>query len=234
MLSWEIDVLQYISDGKEDAVEALAMLSDRVALAKGRAIFMRVASENVFIRDARRNGFFPSHHETVYERVSSATVSSLDETISMKLVTAEDAIALFRLYCSSVPSEIRTHQGMTFELWTSSAEPSKRTTKEWVSYRDGVARGWLRIFKRGMVGKLELMVHPDDELELTRPLLDFGLSRLPDRRNMYVLVPEHQILLARLVSQRGFKPRGDFLMLAKSLAVRERIEETARFTAVSR
>ena len=234
VLSWEVDILRYTLGAEDHAVDALTMLSKVIGLRKGRSVFMRLRREEEFRGNAHKGGFFTSYEQTLFERTFEVEIPAQDMFGSLKQVGHEDAFPLFRLYCAATPSKVRSHQGMTFEMWASSREPSRRDTEEWVFYSDNMARGWVRTAKRGLRGELELMVHPDDEVELTRRLLDFSLSRFNVSQKLYMMTAEYQVVPARLAAQRGFRACSDFSVLAKSLSVKERLDETSPLTVVSR
>jgi hypothetical protein len=234
VLSWEVDLLKYTFGAEDDAVEALTILSDIIGLRKGRCVFLRLSREEEFCDNVHKGGFFTSHEQTLFEQTLESDIPADDIRVSVKKVGHEDAFPLFRLYCAATPSEVRSHQGMTFEMWAASREPARRDTEEWVFYSGNMARGWVRTAKRGSRGELELMVHPDEEVELTRRLLDFSLSRFNVSQKLYMMIAEYQVSSAWLAAQRGFRACSRFLVLAKSLSVKERLDETSPLTVVSR
>lgn len=231
-LSWEVDYFSYARDAGGGAPELLMALAEAVALRGGRTLFVTIPSEDLFTDEARRGGFSPSRRETLME---SSTPRVLNQGhLGLEPVRAGDLMGLFRLYCASTPAEVRAHHGMTLELWQSSREPVSRGTEEWLLPGAGTVRGWVRVDRRGDNSGLDIMVRPEDEVELSGPLLDFGVSRLGGVRAVRLLVPEYKALLGRLAAQRDYRPLGEFTVLVRSLAARERAEEAVRMTAASR
>jgi len=231
-LSWEIDYFSYARHPGGGASELLSAMAEAVSTRGGRTLFARIPSEDPFSDEARRGGFFPSHRETLMESSSPRVLNQ--GHLGLEPVRAGDMMGLFRLYCASTPAEVRVHHGMTLELWQSSREPTSRGTEEWLLPGVGTVRGWVRLDRHGGKGGIDIMVRPEEEVEITGPLLDFGVSRLSGVRAVYLLVPEYKTLLGRLAAQRGYRPSNEFTVLVRPLAARERVEEAVRMTAASR
>jgi hypothetical protein len=227
-----VDFLSYARDAEDEVSELLAALAEAVALRGGRTLFARAQSDGSFAEEARRGGFFPSHRERLMESSRPRVLSQ--GHLGLEPVRASDLMGLFRLYCASTPAEVRAHHGMTFELWNSSREPVSRGTEEWLLPGVGGVRGWVRVDHRGGRGELDLMARPEDEIELSGSLLDFGVARIGVDRGVYLLVPEYKPLLSRLAAQRGYRSLGEFTVLVRSLAARRMAEEAVRVTAASR
>jgi hypothetical protein len=227
-----VDHFSYAKGAEDEASELLGAFAEAVAFRGGQTLFVRMQPEEPFVERARRGGFFPSHRETLMESSRPRMLS--EGHLGLEPVRASDLMGLFRLYCASTPAEVRAHHGMTFELWHSSREPVSRRTEEWLLPGAGGVRGWVRIDRKGGKGEVDVMARPEDEVELSGPLLDFGMSRLGATSGVSLLVPEYKSLLKRLAAQRGYRPLGEVTVLVRSLAARRMAEEAVRLTAASR
>ena len=86
--------------------------------------------------------------------------------------------------------------------------------------------------QRSGVGQLAATVHPDNEDSLG-PVVDFGLDQLKGTRAVYCLVPEYQVALQRVLTDRGFEPVSEYVTLVKKLAVIAKEKAHARATIAS-
>jgi hypothetical protein len=143
-----------------------------------------------------------------------------------------DELGLFRLYNAATPPEARQALGMTIDQWAASQERSIGRTKETLLVRESETRGWVRTSRRGNTAELAAMILPKQEVSLA-DITDKALDDLRDVRRIYSLLPEYQIALRRVLSERRFSPTGDYVTLVKSMTLTESEKSVVRAPAPS-
>ena len=236
-LSWEVSHLLADEDERDWIPDLLGKATRTVANAGGLRIFLRLRQDDPLIEAARHAGFVACYHETLYEglpgpRLEISPISDDRTWPAFRKRAGSDDHGLFRAYTAATPSEIRASVGMTLDQWMSSRERYYGRRQEIVLTKHDVVQGWLRITRRSGIGQMEGTVHPDHELSLNS-LVDYGLDALSQAGQVYCLVPEYQLTLARVLSDKGFNPIGDYLTLVNSLARTIEDDARARATAAS-
>ena len=228
--SWEISRL-YTAPGSEAATTRLLERASAVS-ARGGAerVFLRVEADSDIIPTARRAGFFPCHRETLYRGrplVSKSGKSLFDaESHSVKR-RAEHDHALFRIYNETTPLRVRQLAGMTLGQWKDSRERPMGRSRERTLQLEGAVIGCLRTSARFGTGRVEMTLR-SDYLALTPDILDYALASLAKTKSVFVLAPDYVPLLGGTLEERGFRPEGEYAVLAKSVARMERRPAVAR------
>ena len=217
--------------------DLLESVSRRVAASGGEKVFARLLREDPLVDIARLGGFYPCVAELLYKgpaRRDKGAHEVFPETAATHLRTREqvDQFDLFRLYNASTPSEIRHVFAITLDQWRAGQEQYGGRCQEFVLESGSGLRGWLMSGQRSGVGQLAATVHPDNEDSLG-PVVDFGLDQLKGTRAVYCLVPEYQVALQRVLTDRGFEPVSEYVTLVKKLAVIAKEKAHARATIAS-
>ena len=221
--TWEVAHLLLASHDDPGCADLLAKVCQEVARKGGERIFVRLQNADPMVDVARVCSFAPCTHELLYKGLSRSTPSA--RPISLRKKRPADEYGMFQLYNAATPSETRLALGMTFSQWRSSQESSHGRRREFVLERDGRIRSWVRIIQRPGRGKLTIMVHPEDETNVAA-LMDYGLARMAGTKTVYCLVSEHQVLLQRLLDQKGFEMVSEYVTLVKSMVTPARQEKT--------
>lgn len=220
--SWELSHLY--SDSSFD--QALVRLLEKAAAGAGsygaERVFLRVDTDSPVLQTARLAGYFPSHVETVYVGAAAQSEPShslFDADSHLRRRRPEDDLALFRLYNAATPVKVRQLVGMTFDQWSSSREPGPGRSQESVLQVEGEVQGWLCTSTRFGRASLSITLHPDYDA-LTPAVVEAGLRRLKSARTVYAVAEEYAPRLATSLEEFGFEPRGECVMLVKSIAQR--------------
>ena len=218
--SWEVSRL-YAAPGSDAAVTRLLEQAS-AASARGGAerVFLRVAADSDIIPTARRAGFFPCFHETLYLGKPPASESGkglFDPDSHFVERRAEHDHALFRIYNETTPMKVRQLAGMTMGQWKDSRERAAGRSRERSLELEGAVRGWLRTSAKFGAGRIELMLHPD-YIALTPDILDYALASLANAKSVAVLAPDYVPLLGGALEERGFRPEREFAVMVKSVA----------------
>ena len=230
--AWEVSSLFLGSSDDGVCVDLLNRVCQEAARRGGERVFLRLGSEEPLVQAARLSGFFPCAEERLY--VGRSPTSQRPRAISLRAKQRHDDYNLFRLYNAETPSETRFAQGVTFDQWASSRERGGGggRSREFVYESDGEIRGSVRTIRRLTNGKLMIMVHPKDDTNLLG-MVNFGLARLGGTRNVFCLVPSHQVLLERLLSQMGYAVASEYVALTRSMATTIRKEAGPRAVTVT-
>lgn len=228
--TWEVDQLLLGTDDDPAYLELLRKVCQGVARKGGEKVFIRLPGLDPLVDVARLCGFVPSDREHLY--VGPQGPAPYERPSGLREKGQIDEFDLFRLYNASTPSETRLLVGVTFDQWRSSRNRSPRGCHEFVYERDGVIRGWVRISRRFGVGQLVSMLHPDADVDVDA-LIDYGLSRLSGANSVYCLVPKYQLYLRRLLKQKGYQDKSEYVTLVKSMVVPARTEERGQAVTIS-
>ena len=228
--TWNITHLHVPDTESDGAVDLLASVSEAVTARRGERLVLRLRDDDPLVDEVQLHGFFQCYRETLY-RATSASVSA-GRRPAMREAVAADDYNLFRLYCAAVPREVRSIIAMTFDQWRASRWGPPGRNVEYVFEADGAVRAWVGIGRSWRSGQISLIVHPDAGLELS-DLLNFGLETIGERRTVYLVVPEYQELLQRVLTQMGYEPVADYSTTVKTMAVVGKVEARLPATALS-
>ena len=84
---------------------------------------------------------------------------------------------------------------------------------------DGEVQGSLRTSTRFSRGSLSITLHPNYDA-LTPEVVEAGLKRLKNARTVYAVAEEYAPRLSTALEGFGFEPRGEYVILVKSVARR--------------
>lgn len=234
--AWEIDTL--IAADEESGPVALSLFDQAlggIARAGGRIVYLRMPAGSDLLPAAQRAGFVTYAHETLLRFDSAATASDhggslgavngltgADSAVATTLRPREkgDAHALYQLYCAVTPAHVRAQEAATFQEWLAAEERlgRGRGRLDLISERASRAQGWLRGGRDGGIGRLDLLVHPEAWPE-TDALLETGIAALREVQTVFSLVREYAAPVRQRLESAGFRPCGEFVALAKRLAV---------------
>ena len=216
--AWEVERLLLTLDFEDfciDLLEGLGSARDEVGMER---LFLRLESDSLLVDIAKQAGFRHSHIERLYklDRISLAKPEDVSPNIRPK--NKEDEFALFRLYSSAVPVQIRNVEGMTFNEWLESKERAVRN--EFVLVRENEISAWIRIRNERMAAQFDIVAASESvDYQI---LVDSNLSILRNKYPIYCLVMDYQEQLQRVIEDQGFQQVEEYTCLNKHLAVRAR------------
>ena len=225
--SWEVSHLLLSSEDDIPNGELLRSLCQSVARQGGERVFIRLRTDDPLVRSATAHGFTPCQQELLY--IGAQRKGAGDGSAELYKKSPAHEYGVYRLYNATVPSSARFALGMTFDQWSSSRERNRGREYVWVN--DDSVRGWVRTVQRLGGGGLMMMVHPEYETE-TSAILQSGLTYLSRTKAAWLLVPEHQILLQRLLDQKGFRLASEYVTLVRSMVAPVSKEKVPRAVTI--
>ena len=213
--TWELSHLIVKQGYERGSADLLRSLAQDVAERGGERVFARLLRRDRLVEEAGRCGFIPCGHESLFAGTGRPG-QAVGRSEGIRPATPADGYSLFRLYNASTPSTSRLAIGATFEQWSAAREKGRGRPREFVYEIDDVVRGSVRTLQRAGTGAFLLTVHPNYETD-TGSLVDFALDRLNGAKRVYCLAQAHQMILQRLLEQRGYEVRSDYVPLVRSM-----------------
>ena len=228
--SWEVSHLLARAHSDEECSQLLGRLCHSVARREGEKVFIRLRDDDPLVDVLRSCGFLRCSRESLYR--GPARPASNRRFINLRQQRPSDAHDLFLLYNATTPSETRFLAGMTLRQWSSSRERYRGRTHDFVYEYGGTVKGQLTTVRRLGVGQLAIVVHPDDDDNIS-PLVDYGLDRLTGVGTVYCMVPRNHVLLRRVLSQRGYEMVSDYVTLVRTMVVPVAVEDARQPVSIA-
>jgi hypothetical protein len=220
-LAWEIDSLI----AADENVESIALtLLDQVVGGAVRAgahkLFLRLEAGSELLGAAHRAGFVPFARETLLKLCGPHPAEVSPSTLHLRPHQKGDAYTLYQLYTRSTPVEARRVEAATFQEWLAAQEERGRGRGRvnLIGEQQSRAMAWVRAGRDGDVGRLDIVVHPDSWPE-TEALLTAGLQGLRHDQPVFCVVRDHALPVRERLEAAGFTPIGEYVCLAKRLAL---------------
>jgi hypothetical protein len=216
--AWEVERLLLIPGREECGLDLLEKLgSFRDEIEAGR-LFLRLRSDSPVVDVARQAGFSQYLTELLYQLGDGSRAAPRESSLSLREKAGDDEYRLFRLYTATVPVQVRTVAGMTYDEWSQSRD--RGTVKELILEEGGEVTGWLRLRNNGKTGQFDIIgdLGADEMTEL----VDYSLSALQGKNPVYCIVPEYQPQLQRMLEEAGLNQVAEFLCMSKELMERVR------------
>jgi len=214
--AWEVESL-LLAPGHEECclslLERVGSAGDEVGAGR---LFLRIESNSRTVDMARQAGFSQHLTEFLYRLGEEPRVEPPEPPVVLRPKLSADEYGLFRLYSATVPLQVRSVEGMTFEEWHQSRD--RVAVRELVFGNGGEITAWLRIRPEGMAGQFDIVTDLGST-DLGR-LVDYCLSVLSGRNPVYCLAPEFQQQLMLILEERGFRQVAEYCCLSKQLVVR--------------
>ncbi len=222
-LAWEVRDLFVHRAYVHESAEALEDLAVPAGKSGARRIFLRLPQSSPLYDQARRAGYMFAGSETVYRTQSAEDaiekLGDPDLRVSLRLRSSQDDDALFRLYCSSTPGELRLGRGQTVSEWLDASEKPSARPKEWVLEEDdGRVMAYLRTADL-RAGRYFSLTWSRDMKEDASGLVAAALASTRDNAAAVTVVPSYDEGMAGLIEDIGFQPVQTYDVLAKILAV---------------
>jgi len=214
--AWEVESL-LLAPGHEECclslLERVGSAGDEIGAGR---LFLRIESNSRTVDMARQAGFSQHLTEFLYRLGEEPRVEPPEPPVVLRPKLSADEYRLFRLYSATVPLQVRSVEGMTFEEWHQSRD--RVAVGELVFGNVGEITAWLRIRPEGMAGQFDIVTDLGST-DLGR-LVDYCLSVLSGRNPVYCLAPEFQQQLMLILEERGFRQVAEYCCLSKQLMVR--------------
>jgi hypothetical protein len=206
-------------------VSLLERLVQELGVRRAERVFLRLPRDHASILTARRAGFFPYFHETLWEFRGGASLSASGgragperdgATYGVRL--PQDSFAIFQLYSAATPPQVRAALGLTFDQWQDAQDPHSRRRREWTlshnASHNARITGWIGLHSHHQEVQGEILVHPDHP-ETLPALLALAMTQ-PGHHQW--LVPHYQTQVITQLQQIGFQPVTDYTMLVAQVA----------------
>lgn len=220
--AWEIDTLIAAADDVGGVALTLFDQAVRGAVRAGaHKLFLRLEAGSDLLTAAHQAGFASYARETLL-RLNPPRPSAAAEQPRLALRPHDkgDAHFLYQLYRKATPQEVQRYEAATFQEWLTSQEERShgRGRLNLVGEHSSRAMAWLRASRDAGLGRLDLLVHPDAWPE-TDAVLATGLAALRAEHPVYCLVREYAQPVRERLQSVGFVPAGEYVCLAKRLAL---------------
>ena len=218
--TWRVDCVH--GDGRF----CLALLDKVSATAarKGvRKLFLRVASGSLLLDEARRCGFKPYNIDYFYRYSGTPVVKehALPKQYNIRPVSRNDLYALFELYRSTVPAQVRLAEGITLNDWQETrARPYFLDQhRDFILAIESRLAAWIHLGSAGRTGCFNVLFHQlDDEgLDL---LVSHALLYLCGKSPIFCVVSSSQTRLLTLLERLEFERLVESMSLVKEITVR--------------
>jgi hypothetical protein len=233
--AWEIDTL-IAADEDVNAVGLL--LFDQVVSGAARAgaqkLYLRLESGSDLLDAARAAGFISYARETLLQLYGAHPTNAPPSTLPLRGREKGDAYALYQLYNKATPPEVRRVEAATFQEWLASIEARGRGRgrADLLADQSSRAMAWVRAGREAELGRVDLLVHPDAWPE-TDALLAAALAGLKRDHPVFCLVRQYATPVRERLEAAGFTPAGEFVSLAKRLALPVRALQPGRVAVPS-
>lgn len=210
---WEVDALIDIDEDDEVAASLFGRATAGLVKEKAERVFLRL-DEDSSLRDAAREaGFFQYARETLY-RLNGPGAVSLTE-VPLRSRKKSDLMGIYQLYNQTVPANVRAIEGSTFREWQAAQEAWGARTTDLLLEENGIISAWLRLAK-GHVGRFSILAGQSQYgcEEFVRS----ACARLNHSESLLTLVRQDNPALALNLERMGFRPAGNYVVLAKRLA----------------
>lgn len=207
--AWEAASLRIAREKDDEATRSLlGAAGEEVSRRGGRSVYLRYAEGSTHGPAVRQGGFIPYS----FERLHAPPNTSADlRATAFRPAGSGDRAGLFRLYCRTVPENVRRQEAPTQQDWRAVVD-AYAAQRHFVLEGDGAAVAWAGI------GEREAYVLVDDGVEgAVDATLDLMEGRL-DRRGTLVITG-FQGSLERAALARGYTPLGVRLVCVRRLAV---------------
>ena len=218
---WEIRELYIGPRIADDSPRLLEDIAARAAAAGALRVMMRLPDPSPVYEHARQAGFVPHLIEHLYRRPAGRGAGEEPsptgaKRIGLRAREPSDSHALFRLYCSTTPVDVRAQAGMTATEWTDGLERAAHPVREWVLERDSQIQAWLRTgpSRSGQWISLCAVGELADEIP---SILDCAIG---PNAGAVSLVPAYDLAVSQAMEMRGFVRERTYHVLARPLAVR--------------
>ncbi len=220
--AWELSELYLAKKNREVAGEVLEQLAFPAGTSGARRIFLRLRQGSELFEAARSAGYMPAYSETLYraesaEEVISPTADAPE--LELKPLEETDQHALFRLYCSAVPIDVRSKTGQTLDEWSSSLEhPARKQRQLGVEdQRNGALQAEITLGEVAGGRYFSILSSKDASLD-TGDLIASALKDASDKPAL-TMVPSYNEKLAGALAEIGFTAGDSYDVMVKTLAV---------------
>jgi hypothetical protein len=215
---WEIERLLLVPGQEDCSIDLLGKLGSFRDKTEAGRLFLRLKAGSPMIDVARQAGFGQYVTEFLYQHGDGVGPEPRVPSVSLRPKAGDDEYRLFRLYNATVPVQVRTVTGMTYDEWNQSRD--RGHIKELVFEDGGDVTGWLRIRINGKAGQFDIV--GDVGVEKMKQIVDYSVYTLRGKNPVYCLVPEYQPQVQHVLEEAGFSRKAEFVCMSKEFIERVR------------
>lgn len=217
---WEVVSIRIARDKDDDAIIALLNnAGTEVARRGGRTLYLRYAEGSPHAQALRKAGMFAYRLEHLY----AIPLGDKSESTLFRAATRTDRHGIFRLYCRSVPENVRRQEAPTQQEWRAVLD-SFECDREFVLDREGSIAAWVGIGER----EAHLMIESAAEGAGDAAL---DLVETHTNRQASLVIAAHQGDVEHLAVARGYTALGVRVMCARRLALLNPLKEVVAVPA---
>ena len=218
--TWEVHFLNLPDDSITDSVSLLEFVCKLAGDRGAQKIFLRIPVEDPVIGPAQKSGFEVLFKEILYKKPGT-NIPQIETKHIFEEVCVTSNNMLYRIYNECISSVVKSDYGLTFDEWKDSFEPTHGEIEEAVYVNEGRIHGWVRVIAgRSGSNRMEIMVHPTEEISIWQEAVNWGLKRGVGSNPWLILASEYQTSLKIALENWGFIPNETYQLMAVSLAVR--------------
>jgi hypothetical protein len=222
-LAWELSDLFLAKNHRSVAAEVLEQVSFPAGAEGARRIFLRIPFDSDLFDVARSAGYQPTYTEHVFRAASAnqilARAGTLAGGLALTPAVERDRQDLYRLYCATVPIEIRVRTGQVMDEWAASRERVGRKRKELV-VSSADARHLMASVQTSdtAAGRFFSVTCRGDASCGYESLIAVGVGQAGDKP-VVTLVPSYDVGQAETLEALGFALEASYDVMVKTLAV---------------
>lgn len=226
---WDVDQLMVLPS--DDADRVAARLLDhlcRAAIEEGiHRVFLRMHDDSSFLLVARQAGFLRYTGEVVFE-VAPRVLAPTATLAGLRPRRPADHQAIFQLYCTAVPANVRQVEAMTLQEWrwldnwgfrgSSWRAALTGRRRDFVIARGDGIEAWSQVDLENRAVHV-LSAPRDNDLDLVA-VISRSLTVVPGNKPAFLSAREYQREILDLAVANGLLQVGQHALLARPLAVR--------------
>lgn len=217
---WDVSSLVVADNDCHDSCADLLMrLGELAASIEATKLFLRLDDSSHLLQIAQENDFKPYQAEVLYT-YDAPEKAAASEIEGLRVKVDADSHGIYRLYHTSVPSQVRMVEGITLDDWLDCREHlnDENGAKEYVFEAEGEVKGWVKLCGNSTSAFLE-MIAPSQPQDISKRLVDFALSKVEPGVHISTLLPEYSTAIATSLENAGFKAGHRMVSLHRPVAV---------------
>lgn len=218
---WEVESLRIARDKDDEAVTALlSAVGTEVARRGGRTLYMRLPQGSPHGSAVRRGGLMVYTEERLFAMVRT----KVEVDSGFRPAGRQDRHGIFRLYCRTVPENVRRQEAPTQQDWRAVYDGFD-CDRQMVLDGEGALAAWVGIGGR----EVRMLADTGVSTMVVEEALD--VVEAQEGRHSVLVAMQYQFELQRMAAQRGYTELGTRLLCARRLAVFNTLKEVVAVPA---
>ena len=222
-LAWEVSDLFLARNHRSVVGDVLEQVSFPAGASGARRVFLRLPFGSDIFDVARSAGYQPAYTEDVFRAQSANDILALAgasaEGLALTPASDQDRQDMYRLYCATVPLEVRTRAGQSMDEWEASRERAGRKKRELVVATSDNRKlmASVQTSDTGAGRYFSVSCRGDASCGYEN-LIAVGVGQAGDKP-VVTVVPSYDVGQAETLEALGFTLQASYDVLVKTLAV---------------